>query len=290
MRRDSIFYQLFRQSPTLLFELLPQPPENAARYVFEAIEVKETAFRMDGVFLPPNASGIVYFGEVQFQPDELLYERLVSEISIYTYRNRERFVDWRAVVIYPSRSIEQSRTDTVREMLASGRITRVYLDELGEIEELPIGVGLMVLTTIEGDAATTQALSLIERAQGDSTEPTLRERAIIDLISTIIVYKFGNLSRDEVNAMLGIELEQTRVYREAKAEGETIGEARGKVEGKAEGELSLVIRLLTRKLGTITPQSLDRINRLQLDRVESLGEALLDFTSIADLENWLSQN
>ncbi len=278
MRRDSIFYQLFRQSPTLLFELLPQPPEDAARYVFEAIEVKETAFRMDRVFLPPNASGIVYFGEVQFQLDELLYERLVSEIGIYTYRNRERFVDWRAVVIYPSRSIEQSRTDTVREMLASGRITRVYLDELGEIERLPIGVGLMLLTTIEGAAATTTARSLIERAQGN--------RAIIDLISTIIVYKFGNLSRDEVNAMLGIELEQTRVYREAKAEGESIGEARGKAE---EGK-SIVVRQLTRKLGTITPQLLDRINSLQIDRVESLGEALLDFTSIADLENWLSQN
>jgi predicted transposase YdaD len=61
MRRDSIFYQLFRQSPTLLFELLPQPPANAQGYIFESIEVKETAFRIDGVFLPPNPAGIVYF-------------------------------------------------------------------------------------------------------------------------------------------------------------------------------------------------------------------------------------
>jgi predicted transposase/invertase (TIGR01784 family) len=278
MRRDSIFYQLFRQSPTLLFELLSQPPEDAQRYVFEAIEVKETAFRIDGVFLPPTRFGLVYFAEVQFQLDELLYERMLSEIGIYTYRQRERFSDWRAVVIYPSRGVEQSRTEMVREMLASGRITRVYLDELGEIERLPIGVGLMVLTTIEGDAATTNARSLIERAQGSED--------IIDLISTIMVYKFSNLSRDEVDAMLGIELAQTRVYQEAKAEGEAIGEARG----KAEGEVSLVIKLLTRKLGNLTPQLLDRVNSLQLDRVESLGEALLDFTSIAELEIWLSQN
>ncbi len=54
MRRDTIFYQLFQQSPTLLFELLTQPPERAAQYIFEAIEVKETAFRMDGVFSPPD--------------------------------------------------------------------------------------------------------------------------------------------------------------------------------------------------------------------------------------------
>ncbi len=157
MRRDTIFYQLFQQSPTLLFELLPQLPDRANEYVFEAIEVKETTFRLDGVFLPPTTNGIIYFCEVQFQLDELLYERINSEIGIYTYRNRERFANWQAVVIYPSRSIEQSNTDTVRELLASGRIQRVYLDELGEIETLPIGISLMVLTTLEGDVAKTEA-------------------------------------------------------------------------------------------------------------------------------------
>ena len=281
MRRDSIFYQLFRQYPALLFELLSQPPDRANEYIFEAVEVKETAFRMDGVFLPPDRSGIVYLCEVQFQPDELLYERMLSEISIYTYRNRERFADWQAVVIYPSRSLEQSRTEMVREMLDSGRIRRVYLDELGAVGELPTGLGLMVLTTLEGDRATSEARSLIERSP---------DRAdIIDLISTIMVYKFSNLSRDEVDAMLGIELAQTRVYQEAKAEGETIGEAKGLAQGLQQ-ERALVVRLLTKKLGNLTPKNQSRINELSIDRVESLGEALLDFTSSADLENWLSQN
>jgi predicted transposase YdaD len=63
MRRDSIFYQLFRQFPALLFELLPQPPARANEYIFESVEVKETSFRIDGVFLPPDPSGIVYFCE-----------------------------------------------------------------------------------------------------------------------------------------------------------------------------------------------------------------------------------
>jgi predicted transposase/invertase (TIGR01784 family) len=163
MRRDSIFYQLFRQSPTLLFELLPEPPANAQGYIFESIEVKETTFRIDGVFLPPNPAGIVYFCEVQFQLDELLYERMLSEIAIYTYRNRERFANWQAVVI---RNTEQSRLDLVWEMLESRRIRRVYLDELGEVEDLPTGLGLMVLTTLEGEKATFEARGLIQRAQG----------------------------------------------------------------------------------------------------------------------------
>jgi predicted transposase/invertase (TIGR01784 family) len=267
MRRDSIFYQLFRQSPTLLFELLPQPPANAQSYVFESIEVKETSFRIDGVFLPPNPAGIVYFCEVQFQLDELLYERMLSEITIYTYRNRERFANWQAVVIYPTRSTEQSRLEMVWDLLESRRIRRVYLDELGEIEDLPTGLGLMVLTTLEGEKAKSKAKSLIQRAQGS--------RAIIELISTIIVYKFSNLTRDEVDVMLGISIEQTRIYQDAAQ------------DGRQEEAKSLILRLLNRRVGNMSPTVEMRVKALTLVQLEDLGEALLDFGQMSDLIGWL---
>jgi predicted transposase/invertase (TIGR01784 family) len=283
MRRDTIFFQLFQQFPTLLFELVPQPPDRADEYIFDSIEVKETSFRIDGVFIPPDATGIVYVCEVQFQLDPLLYERLVSEISIYTYRNRERFANWQAIVIYPSKSMEQSRLGTVEELLASGRIIRVYLDELVPGDELSVGLGLMVLTTLEGDLATAEARRLIGQAQGS--------RDIINLVSTIVLYKFNNLSRDEVDLMLGIELQQTRVYREAMAEGEVLGlergKAEGRTEGKAEGERALVLKLLNRKLGRVSTRLQKRVNGLSLEKVELLGEALLDFTGVADLERFL---
>lgn len=271
MRRDTIFYQLFRQSPTLLFDLLSQPPENAAEYVFESIEVKEKSFRIDGVFLPPARSGIVFFCEVQFQLDKLLYERILSEVSIYIYHNRERFTDWQVLVIYPTRTMEQARTDVVREMLSSGRIIRVYLDELGTVEELPTGLGLMVLTTLEGDEAISAARGFIKRSQGS--------RGIIDAVSTIMVYKFSSLSRDEVDAMLGIELEQTRVYREA--------EQQGNVKGRQEEAQSLILRLLKRRVGNISVDLETRIKTLPLAQLEELGEALLDFSQMADLVAWL---
>ena len=63
MRRDSIFYYLFQTYPTLLFELLPNPPANAANYRFDSVAVKEPKFEIDGVFLPPETEtpGVVYF-------------------------------------------------------------------------------------------------------------------------------------------------------------------------------------------------------------------------------------
>jgi predicted transposase YdaD len=82
--------------------------------------------------------------------------------------------------------------------------------------------------------------------------------------------------------MLGIEFQQTRVYQEAKAEGRT--------EGRTEGERALALRQLTRKLGSLSPEIEARINSLSIDRVESLGEVLLDFTSMADLQNFLASS
>lgn len=277
MRRDTIFYQLFRQLPALLFDLISYPPQNANQYIFDSVEVKETAFRIDGVFIPPDASEIIYFCEVQFQTDKLLYERMLSEISIYTYRHRSSFSDWRAVVIYPSRSLEQLNKSVVSEMLASGRIIPIYLDELETGSDLSTGLNLMLLTILEGDEAKVEAKRMIQQSR-----PLADGRVIIDLISTIMVYKFNNLTRDEVNEMLGIELEQTRVYQDAKADG--------KIEGKIEGEQALVLKQLTRKLGTIEPEIIARVNSLKSEQIESLGEDLLDFTQISDLLAWLDVN
>jgi predicted transposase YdaD len=113
------------------------------------------------------------------------------------------------------------------------------------------------------------------------------------LISTIVLYKFNTLSRDEVDLMLGIELQQTRVYQEALAEGRVEGRTEGEARGLERGlqqERTLVMRLLTRKLGNITPEMQLRVNGLSIEKVESLGEALLDFNQMDDLLSWLDRD
>jgi predicted transposase/invertase (TIGR01784 family) len=219
MRRDSIFYALFQRSPSLLFELLNVAPDSANQYRFESVAVKEPKFEIDGVFLPPLSviHGIVYFCEVQFQKDEKLYERLFGESFLYFYRNRDLFADWQAVVIYPSRSIEQTNWYPYRALLNSNQVHLIYLDELGEIAELPLGVALMVLTTVDEDAAPAAARMLLDRTGRESNTSEVAQ-GIIDLIGTIMVYRFTNLSRQEIDAMLGITLQETRVYREAREE------------------------------------------------------------------------
>jgi predicted transposase/invertase (TIGR01784 family) len=275
MKQDTIFYQLFKRSPTLLFELIANFPPQANAYRFDSIEVKETAFRADGVFLPPTPAGNVYFGEVQQAKDDLLYERLLAEIGIFAYRDRDSFQDWRAVVIYPSRSIEQERLDLVQEFLASGRITRIYLDELGEIEDLPWGLALMALTILPNDEMLAKSKVMLERFSGEeaiSPETSSEGSAILDLVITAIVYKFSELTRDEVLAMLGLELKEPRAFRETRAEGEAAATKKGI-------EAILLVRFgeIDEELATVVPKLMELESReytrllLNLSRSELLA-------------------
>ncbi|MFN6463452.1 MAG: DUF4351 domain-containing protein [Nostoc sp. DedVER02] len=60
-------------------------------------------------------------------------------------------------------------------------------------------------------------------------------------------------------------------------------------EGNKQGEQRLVIRLLNRRIGEIDTSLIERIQGLSIEQLENLGEALLDFSRVADLETWLNQ-
>lgn len=255
---------------------MTNPPENAGEYKFDSVAVKEPKFEIDGVFLPPESAnpGVVYFCEVQFQKDERLYERVFAESWLYFYRNRDRFSDLQVVIIYPSRNIEQSDIRPYRNQLNGDQVYRIYLDELGNIRSLPLWVALMLLTTVKEEQIADEARYLLFRNQEESVPPS--NLAIIELVTTIMVYKFEHLSRMEVEEMLGITLRETRVYREIKE------------EGREEGEKSLILRQLTRRVGELSQEARQRIEILPLEQLENLGEALLDFTSMDDLQAWLA--
>jgi predicted transposase/invertase (TIGR01784 family) len=275
MRRDPIFYQMFQRSPTLLFDLIGQQPSNADEYRFDAVAVKEPKFEIDGVFLPPESdeSGVIYFCEIQFQKDEQLYERLFGESLLYFYRNCTRFSDWQAVVIYPSRSLEQSKLYPHRALLNSEQVHRIYLDELGDVQSLPLTVAATVLTIADEAKAPESARFLLERAERENL--TEQERSnLIDIVTSIMVYRFAALSRLEIRAMLGLDLtKEPRAIREAKEEANRL----------------LILRLLTKKVGELDQPLRDRVLELSLDQLELLGEALLDFSTVSDLENWWTE-
>ncbi|MEH2022341.1 Rpn family recombination-promoting nuclease/putative transposase [Nostoc sp.] len=223
MKTDSIFYRLFQEFPAIFFELIGNSPETAEGYKFSSIEIKQTAFRVDGVFIPTQGEeNPIYFVEVQFQTDTEIYSRLFSEIFLYLRQNKPKN-SWRGVVIYPNRSLDTADIKNYSEFFTSKRITRIYLNELGETASLPVGIATMKLVVDEEDTAITSARQLIDRTQQEiNIEP--QRRKLLELIETILVYKFPTMSRKEIESMFGLsDLQQTRVYQEGKEEGKEEG-------------------------------------------------------------------
>jgi predicted transposase YdaD len=64
----------------------------------------------------------------------------------------------------------------------------------------------------------------------------------------------------------------------------------GRAEGRLDGERSLILRLLTCRVGEMPPEPRTKVQSLSLAQLEALGEALLDFSEPADLANWLDEN
>jgi predicted transposase YdaD len=94
------------------------------------------------------------------------------------------------------------------------------------------------------------------------------------------------LKRDFINQVLRKEImQQSVIYQEILHEGEQVGEQRGALR---EGQ-SLILRLLTRRIGDMSPEIRSQVQSLPLDKLEALGEALLDFSEPEDLVKWLLQ-
>jgi hypothetical protein len=64
----------------------------------------------------------------------------------------------------------------------------------------------------------------------------------------------------------------------------------GRLEGRLEGEQNLILRLINRRIGEINETLIEKVKKLSIEQLEKLGEALLDFSNVADLETWLNQH
>ena len=61
------------------------------------------------------------------------------------------------------------------------------------------------------------------------------------------------------------------------------------LQGRQQEALSLILRLLNRRFGGIAPDLEAKIRNLSTEKLEDLGEALLDFSEVADLVDWLDR-
>ena len=64
---------------------------------------------------------------------------------------------------------------------------------------------------------------------------------------------------------------------------------KGMEKGMQKEATKLVLRQLNRRLGGVDTLLMEQLEQLSIERLEDLGEALLDFEREADLLDWLNR-
>ncbi|MCL6436126.1 MAG: DUF4351 domain-containing protein [Leptolyngbyaceae cyanobacterium HOT.MB2.61] len=152
------------------------------------------------------------------------------------------------------------------------------------IQELPVTEETLWLRILGRDE--TQKRAITEILSLPSDDP--RCSRVLELLASWRITlevgsSMGNEERELMAALSQAYLEwREKTRQEARQEGLQQGLQQGaEVEAR-----SLILRLLTRRFGTVPDSARSQINQLPLAQLESLSEALLDFVSLSDLEAW----
>jgi predicted transposase/invertase (TIGR01784 family) len=231
METDSFFCQLLQRLPETLFELLGLPPEQAAAYRFDSVEVKKS-LRIDGLFAPKKAGLPVYFVEVQFRRLPTFYPNLFAKVFWYLETHGPD-LDWVAVALFPNRSAEPKEQRPYQALLASPHVRRVYLDELTISAESPLGLRIMQLVTASAEETPELVAELVAQA-GRKTDSEMGSR-VIELIEEILLRRFTQLDREEIRRMFELhDIRESKVWQEAHQTGIEKGIAKGRILARRE--------------------------------------------------------
>ncbi len=275
MKTDAIFYQLFQTLPDLFFKLAGIPYSDS--YQFQAVELKQTAFRLDGLFVPKYAELPLIFVEVQFQKDERFYGRFFSEIMLYLYQQQPKQVNWQAVAIFPNRVVDVGKLDYYQTELP--HLQRIYLDEVLP-QNTANDLSLLSIIIAHESKAIEIAKDLLQQPSFQAKENAL----LLNKIETILKYKLPHTPREEIWKMINlahVDITRTSWYQE--------GMLMGEGKGKQEEAQSLIMRLLVKRFGKLTKTVVKRVEQLSLEQLEQLADDFFQFESVKDLQKWLKE-
>jgi HTH-type transcriptional regulator/antitoxin HigA len=103
-----------------------------------------------------------------------------------------------------------------------------------------------------------------------------------------ITLKQTNLDEDQQEDVMNLSTAYLEWEQKTLEQGEKRGEIKGELKGELKGQQKLIIRQLNRRLGEINPPLIEQIRQLPVEQLEELAEALLDFSTVAHLQQWLN--
>lgn len=162
------------------------------------------------------------------------------------------------------------------------RVIRIWEEEPTPLLSVPSLLPLAVLARTNAPDALLQQVA----AQVDMIESSNLRQSISACTQLLAGLIFDN---EQIHQFFRSDtMKESVIYQEILREGLQEGLQQGLQQG-LQSEVNLIMRQLTRRLGAV-PQALQhQIQSLSIAQLEDLGEALLDFSSQSELEQWLSR-
>ncbi len=247
-------------------------------------ELSLEPIRADALILLASEGYILHL-EFQTEPDSNMAYRMAD----YRLRVYRRFPQkqMKQVVIYLTPSNSDLVYQTAFEI--PGIRHEFEVVRLWEQPTQPFleSAGLLPLAVLTNTPDKAQTLRQV--AERINAVPEIRTQSNVAASTGILAGL--TLGRDVINQVLRREImQQSVIYQEWKEEFLREGREEGRQEGRQEGEQSLILRLLNRRIGDVSPELRSQVQALSLEQLEALGEALLDFSEPTDLVNWLRDN
>ncbi len=199
------------------------------------------------------------------------------------YPNKEM----RQIVIYlkeTSSELVQQNSFTISGMRHEFEVIRIWEQPTTDLLRFPGLLPLAVLSRSDNRIQTLRQVSSFIDVLQDSRQQS-NVAAATSILAGLVLEKevIRSVLREEI-------MRESVIYQDIVEKATAKGKAEGKAEGIKEGEISLVLRLLKKRIGEIKAEDESRITNLSVEQLEALGEALLDFSSSDDLTDWLADN
>jgi len=249
----------------------------------EPTELNRESIRSDAVFFLPQLGRIL---QIEFQTEPQSDPPIPLRILDYWIGLHRKYrcpIEQVVIFLKPTNAEVAFTEEFVEENTRHRyRVIRIWEQDPAPLLANP---GLLPLAVLARTDAPTSLLQQVA-TRVDMIEERRQKSDISAYTEILAGLKFD---KDLIRRFLREELmRESVIYQEILQQGRQQGRQEGLQEGFQREAATLVLRQLAhRRLGQLTKEVRSQIQQLPVEQLEELGEALLDFSSMQDLVDWL---
>ena len=262
--------------------LLGEPLSEATRIEVLKTELSHEPIRADALFLLRQQSIL----HIEFQTITQSRPPLPLRMLDYWVRlHREYDLPITQFAIF----LRETNEEIVNEFSAPNTWHRYNVIKLWEQESqiFLANPGLLPLAPLTRTDAPRELLTAV--AERTRQLPLNQEKSSLLMCAALLAGL--RFTKEVIMSVLREDiLQESSIYQDIIQQGLQRGRQQGMQQGMHAGKAETLVHILKHRFGALSAEDESQIAALNLEQLDNLSLALLDFQQLADLESWLAQH